>query len=84
MNILQATWAVIIGLSLMLVGGLVLWAYGGGQPSSGAKFHETGIESESVRAFHQKLSRWFFIYGSLIIAGGIVLLMLALARIMSG
>jgi hypothetical protein len=58
----------------MMVGGLMLWAYGAhsqGTPSSGF----AGPEAEAVRTFHVKLARWFFLYGiSIILAGAALLL----------
>jgi hypothetical protein len=77
MTIIDASWSMIIGLALMFVGGLVLWAYGARRASTIGKLAETGIESEATRQFHQRLSRWFFIYGGLIITLGLALLLWA-------
>jgi hypothetical protein len=77
MNVFLATWSTIVGLALMLVGGLVLWAYGGRRASSSARFADVGPEAEATRRFHQRLARWFFIYGSLMIALGLALLLWA-------
>jgi len=81
MNVFLATWSTIIGLSLMLVGGLVLWAYGGRRPAALAKIGEAGPEAEATRRFHQRLARWFFIYGSLIITLGLALLFWAASNV---
>ena len=70
-----AIWAVIGGLSLMLIGGLVLWAYGA-RPASVA-VPGTGIEAESTRVFHTRLARWFFIYGTMALTSGLALLLWA-------
>jgi hypothetical protein len=83
MNVFAATWSTIIGLALMLVGGLVLWAYGG-RDSSTAKLNNTGLEAEATRQFHQKLTRWFFIYGSLIVTLGLALLLWAALHFLVG
>jgi len=72
MNIYQlAAWSVIAGLSLMLVGGLVLWAYGARQLAAPL---QAGPEAEATQQFHRRLARWFFIYGILVVAGGAALL----------
>ena len=84
MNVITATWSMIIGLALMLVGGLVLWAYGGRRASTVGKLAETGIESEATRQFHQRLSRWFFIYGGLIVTLGLALLLWAASILFEG
>lgn len=77
MDTLLATWATITGIALMLVGGLVLWAYGGRKATSAAKYADMGLEAEATRRFHQRLTRWFFIYGSLMITLGLALLLWA-------
>ncbi len=79
MDAYLATWSMIIGLALMLVGGLVMWAYGS-RSSTLAKISEFGVEAAATRNFHQRLSRWFFIYGSLIITLGLALLFWALSN----
>lgn len=82
MNVFLATWSTISGLALMFIGGLVLWAYGARQTSSIAKYAEVGIEGEATRRFHQRLARWFFTYGSLIITLGLVLLLWAASNML--
>lgn len=77
MNASTATWSTIVGLALMLVGGLVLWAYGGSRPSARARLGEAGPEAEATRQFHSRLARWFFIYGGLLITIGLALLLWA-------
>lgn len=72
MTIFQAAaWSVIAGLSLMLVGGLVLWAYST-RPST--TIAAGGLEAEATHRFHRRLTRWFFVYGVLVIAAGAALL----------
>ena len=80
MTVLLATWSVIIGLSLMLVGGLVLWAYGARRASTLSKLVDMGVEAEATLQFHQRLSRWFFFYGSLIITLGVAILFWAVSN----
>ena len=84
MTVFAATWSVIIGLSLMLVGGLVLWAYGGRRQSALRPIAESGPEAEATRQFHGRLSRWFFIYGSLVVTLGLALLFWAAASVLEG
>ena len=77
---LLATWGTIGGLALMLVGGLVLWAYGGRKRSvfsNIAAIADVGVEAAGARLFHQRLARWFFIYGTLLVTLGLVLLLWA-------
>ena len=55
----------------MLVGGLVLWAYGGRHDLTGAMaLMVTGPEAEATRAFHSHLAHWFFVYGMSVITLG--------------
>jgi hypothetical protein len=84
MGMYLATWSVIAGLALMLVGGLVLWAYGGRRPLLPRAIAETGPEAEATRQFHQRLARWFFVYGSLVITLGLALLLWAASRFFGG
>ncbi len=67
-----AAWSVIAGLSLMLVGGLVLWAYGARRNAVVAG--EMGLEAEATQRFHSRLARWFFMYGVVVILIGMALL----------
>jgi hypothetical protein len=68
-------WSTILALSFMLVGGLVLWAYGA-RPKT-AMADGAGPEAEATRLFHTRLSRWFFCYGITVIALGSGLLLWA-------
>jgi sterol desaturase/sphingolipid hydroxylase (fatty acid hydroxylase superfamily) len=67
-----ASWSVILGLALMLVGGLVLWAYGARR--SRAPIPVIGPEAEATQQFHTRLVRWFFVYGVTVIVIGLALL----------
>ncbi len=71
----RAAWAVIIGLALMLVGGLMLWAYGARQDRrAGIVLVTSGPEAEATQRFHIRLVSWFLVYGVLITAiGGVML-----------
>ncbi|MBV8060829.1 MAG: hypothetical protein JO126_05080 [Alphaproteobacteria bacterium] len=74
MNVYQiAAWCVIIGIALMLIGGLVLWAYGARRHISSSVV-ATGPEAEATQRFHQQLAHWFFIYGAGVITLGVALL----------
>jgi LPXTG-motif cell wall-anchored protein len=64
----MAAWSVILGLALLLIGGLVLWAYGRRHPRTAVP--ATGPEAEATRHFHAHLVRWFFIYGILVMLAG--------------
>lgn len=68
-------WRVILGLSLMSVGGLVLWAYGSHRARNLVSV--TGPEAEATRNFHLNLTRWFFIYGIIVVIAGAGLLLWA-------
>ncbi|MDD3288042.1 MAG: hypothetical protein PHX43_03435 [Alphaproteobacteria bacterium] len=71
----RAAWGVIVGLALMLVGGLVVWAYGSRNKRSTIDVPMIfGPESEATRVFHTKLVRWFLFYGCSATAVGFVVL----------
>jgi hypothetical protein len=67
-----AAWGIIVSLSLMLVGGLVLWAYSARVPYG--QLSASGLEAEATKRFHLQLARWFFIYGVAMVIGGLGLL----------
>lgn len=77
----KAAWAVILGLALILVGGLVLWAYGARRKS--AAVISGGVEGAAAEAFHSKLARWFFLYGTGVIVAGVALLLWATSVLFS-
>lgn len=57
-------WKMIVGLALMLVGGLMLWAYGAQRRTSDTALPAmNGPEAEATRQFHTNLVAWFFWYG---------------------
>jgi hypothetical protein len=72
----RAAWSLILGLSLMIVGGLMLWAYGSRRRSSMPP-NFTGPEAESARYFHHELANWFFFYGVATIIIGVALILWA-------
>lgn len=55
----------------MLIGGLVLWAYG---TRSNDSIIAIGPEAEATKNFHGKLVRWFFMYGIMVIVIGACLI----------
>lgn len=79
MSIYQlAAWSVIVSLSLMVVGGLVLWAYGARRRAGdGVPLKLIGPEAEAAQLFHIKLARWFFFYGMAVILIGAGMLLWA-------
>lgn len=77
MSIYQlAAWGVILGLALMIVGGLMLWAYGARRRAR-APSGFAGPEAEGARLFHLMLARWFFLYGVAVVVTGVALLLWA-------
>jgi hypothetical protein len=72
----RAAWGVIIGLAMMVIGGLVLWAYGARnyEPAEERSFAAAGPEAEATRRFHVRLVKMFFIYGLSLVTLGIVVL----------
>lgn len=57
----QATWMTVIGLSLLFVGGFVLWVYGA-QNAHDTMLSE-GAEIDSAKKLRTQLAQWFFLYG---------------------
>jgi len=72
----RAAWSVILGLSLMMVGGLMLWAYGARRRAT-ATSDFAGPEAEATQLFHLRLARWFFLYGVGITIAGVALILWA-------
>jgi hypothetical protein len=70
-----AAWGVVFGLAFMLVGGLVLWAYGARRMTGLVEV--TGPEAAATRLFHTKLIRWFFVYGVCMTTLGMAILLWA-------
>jgi hypothetical protein len=71
-----AVWSILFGLSLMLIGGLMLWAYSLHRPPL-EDLQLKGPESDSARRFHSHLSRWFFLYGVVVTTLGLIFLLSA-------
>jgi hypothetical protein len=83
MDLTVATWGTISGLALMFVGGLVLWAYGARRRSwVGGEMAEVGPETEAAHYFHQRLTQWFLVYGSVIVIVGFILLLWAISALL--
>jgi hypothetical protein len=71
-----AAWSVMFGLSLMLIGGLMLWAYSLYRPVT-EHIDIKGPEAESARSFHGQLARWFLLYGVVVTTLGLIFLLSA-------
>jgi hypothetical protein len=67
-----AGWGVITGLALMVLGGLVLWAYGARnyEVMKAETYRATGPEAEATQRFHVRLVKTFFYYGLTLIVLG--------------
>lgn len=65
-------WIVLIGLSLVIVGGLMLWAYGLHRRLQDDELPTiAGPEATATRAFHTRLVSWFFWYGLIAVLIGL-------------
>ena len=71
----QITWMTLLGLSMLFVGGFVLWVYGAQRPrlSTDALAHE----GEVAHKFHTHLVQWFLLYGAVITFAGVGCLLTA-------
>jgi hypothetical protein len=74
------TWMTLWGLSLLFVGGFVLWVYGAEKP----QFVLDGFEqeNESPRGLHAEMARWFLLYGAAAAFAGAGLLLTAVVMIL--
>jgi hypothetical protein len=77
--LIQTTWLTLLGLSLLFVGGFVLWVYGAHQPREVVEV--VGPEQEATRAVHSHLVQWFFLYGIVAVIGGVGCLMVSATMI---
>jgi hypothetical protein len=76
----QVTWMTLWGLSLLFVGGLVLWVYGTqkARSDSDAFAPQTG----KLPQYRKQLMQWLFLYGGItVFVGAGLLLTTALALI---
>jgi hypothetical protein len=75
----QATWLTLLGLSLVFVGGFVLWVYGAQKPRRAVEVG--GPEAKATQEFHAHLVQWFFLYGIVAVISGVGCLMVAATMI---
>lgn len=71
----QVTWLTLWGLSLLFVGGFVLWVYGSQKENPAADVFVS--QSAPSPYLHARLVRWFLVYGGLAVFTGIGLLLTA-------
>ncbi len=71
----QITWMTLLGLSMLFVGGFVLWVYGAQRPRLSAD--AIAQEDEVVRKFHTHLAQWFLLYGAVTTFAGVGCLLTA-------
>jgi hypothetical protein len=71
----EVTWATVLGLSLLFVGGFVLWVYG--MEKAPASSGVLAQQDDVSRRFHAHLVRWFFLYGVLAVLTGVGFLLTA-------
>jgi len=76
---LQEIWFTLIGVSLLFVGGFVLWVYIAQTPVPATI---TGPEAEATRRVHGSLAQWFFLYGIVALFIGFVCLAAAIFMMM--
>jgi hypothetical protein len=65
----QTTWMTLVGMSLLFVGGLVLWVYGTRAPNPVVS--DNAPEADATRKFHSDLVQWFLLYGAGAVFAGI-------------
>jgi len=71
----EITWLTLLGLSLLFVGGFVLWVYGA-QPEREAILTDN-LEVKNVRTLHMHLVQWFLLYGAAATFAGVGCLLTA-------
>ncbi|MDR3451001.1 MAG: hypothetical protein P4M15_14885 [Alphaproteobacteria bacterium] len=71
--IFKLTWLLLLGLSLIFVGGFVLWVYGA---QTRKPVEIDGPERDATRQFHAHLVKWFFLYGVFAVISGLICLMI--------
>jgi len=69
----QVTWMTLWGLSLLFVGGFVLWVYG--SQKENVTTDDFITPSKKTPFLHAHLVRWFLVYGGLAVFAGIGLLL---------
>ena len=58
----EVTWLTLLGLSLLFVGGFVLWVYGTQAPRGNGT--PSGPEAEAASKLHTHYVQWFLLYGA--------------------
>jgi hypothetical protein len=71
----QVTWMTLWGLSLLFVGGLVLWVYGTQKSQADLDVFEP--QTGKLPQYRKQLMRWFFLYGEIAVFAGAGLLLTA-------
>jgi uncharacterized membrane protein HdeD (DUF308 family) len=74
------TWVTLLGISLLFVGGFVLWVYG--THVSHKPIDTDAREAEATHKFHSYLVQWFFLYGIIAIIVGVACLLTAAAEML--
>ncbi|MFA4994511.1 MAG: hypothetical protein WC521_04315 [Bdellovibrionales bacterium] len=69
----QVTWMTLWGLSLLFVGGFVLWVYG--TQRERPVWDLSSPENEGAPYLRSYLVRWFLVYGGMAVFAGIGLLL---------
>lgn len=76
-------WGVIIGLALMCIGGLAMWAYGARRPVtavSPATPPDTAMAEQ--HHFHRRVARLFVVYGAILLGAGLIVLVTAFVKLL--
>ena len=72
----EVTWMTLLGLSLIFVGGFVLWVYGAQRPPT--VIDDTrGAEAAATRKLYTHFVQWFLLYGAAAVFAGIGCLLTA-------
>ncbi|MDR3425221.1 MAG: hypothetical protein P4M13_09175 [Alphaproteobacteria bacterium] len=72
----QTVWITLLGVSLLFVGGHVLWVYGAQKEGSKIPLPEAGSKADAP------LVQWFFLYGAVASFAGIGCLLTAAMMIL--
>jgi len=76
----DVTWVTLLGLSLLFVGGFVLWVYSAQPPQQVA--NSNGPEAEAARKLHTHFVQWFLLYGGAAAFAGAGCLLTALVGVL--
>ena len=72
---LEITWMTLLGVSLLFVGGFVLWVYG--THTTRDMTESSGKEREAARKLDSHFVQWFLLYGGATVFAGIGCLLTA-------